>query len=186
MDEINSINSRTKLKDRLNKIKELGGVLKFEKVEKETMAYNLLMVDSIMPILLSDMLIEFYNNRNSSISSNLKNIIDSDSYTKFDLITLQVKIKQLLLSVLLGFFAGKKWDGKYVANGAIVVKDNGEQVGFHIIDKESLEDYLFENIKFDTPSTTRHRFGNLISENDGKIYFKLNLQLRFYNGNFRN
>ena len=53
----------------------------------------------------------------------------------------------------------------------MVVKDTGEQVGFHIIDKDSLENYLFENIKFDTPSTTRHRFGSLILENDGKVYF---------------
>ena len=85
----------------------------------------------------------------------------------------------LLVSILLGFFAGKKWDGSYVSNGTIVVKETGEQVGFHIIDKSSLENYLFENIKFDTPSTTRHRYGKLILESDGKIYFKLNMQLRF-------
>jgi DNA (cytosine-5)-methyltransferase 1 len=60
-----------------------------------------------------------------------------------------------------------------------VVKEDGEQVGFHIVEITALEDYLFEHIKFDTPSTTRHRYGSLISENDGKVYFKLNLQLRF-------
>jgi DNA (cytosine-5)-methyltransferase 1 len=61
----------------------------------------------------------------------------------------------------------------------IVVKNDGEQVAFHIIEQEALEDYLFENIKFDTPSTTRHRYGSLILENDKKMYFKLNMQLRF-------
>jgi DNA (cytosine-5)-methyltransferase 1 len=35
-----------------------------------------------------------------------------------------------------------------------------------------LEDYLFENIKFDTPSTTRHRYGSLILENDKQMHFK--------------
>jgi len=95
------------------------------------------------------------------------------------LFSLQVKVKRLLVAILLGFFAGKKWDGNYVSNGTIVVKETGDLVGFHIIDKASLEDYLFENIKFDTPSTTRHRFGSLILENDGKVYFKLNMQLRF-------
>ena len=79
----------------------------------------------------------------------------------------------------MGFFTGKKWDGKYVSNGTIVVKENGEQVAFHIVELSELEDYLFENIKFDTPSTTRHRYGGLIVENNGKMYFKLNLQLRF-------
>lgn len=48
-----------------------------------------------------------------------------------------------------------------------------------IIDIKSLKDYLFENIKLDTPSTTRHCFGKLYKETNGKLYFKLNLQLRF-------
>lgn len=51
--------------------------------------------------------------------------------------------------------------------------------GFHIVELENLKDYLFENIKLDTPSTTRHRYGKLYKEKDGKLFFKLNLQLRF-------
>ncbi|MGY0426708.1 MAG: HpaII family restriction endonuclease [Polaribacter sp.] len=34
-------------------------------------------------------------------------------------------------------------------------------------------------MKLDTPSTTRHRFGKIYKEKNGKLYFKLNLQLRF-------
>jgi DNA (cytosine-5)-methyltransferase 1 len=182
IDTVNSINTRTKLKDRIRKIGELGGVFKYYKVETDSMSYNLSMVDSIMPELLSKMLIHFFVNRHSNLKENLQTLYDLDALNNFtgsDLISLQVKIKRLLLSVLLGFFAGTKWDGKYVSNGTIVVKESGEQVGFHIADKSALEDYLFENIKFDTPSTTRHRYGSLIAENDGKVYFKLNLQLRF-------
>jgi len=182
LDEVNSIKTRTKLKDRIQKIHDLGGLLKFHKIETDTMFYNLSMVDSIMPELISRMLIEFFVNRTSSISQNIENIFKSGSLNALgvnDLLSLQVKIKRLLVAVLLGFFAGKKWDGKYVSNGTIVVKENGEQVGFHIVEITALEDYLFEQIKFDTPSTTRHRYGSLISENDGKVYFKLNLQLRF-------
>jgi DNA (cytosine-5)-methyltransferase 1 len=179
IDDINSINTRTKLKDRIAKIKTLGGTFKFNRLETDTMQYNLSMVDSVMPTLLSQMLLEFFINRNSAINSNLDSIFKAGHTFETDLIALQVKIKRLLISILLGFFAGKKWDGKYISNGTIVVKASGEQLGFHIIDKDSLENYLFDNIKFDTPSTTRHRYGSLIRENDGKIYFKLNLQLRF-------
>ncbi|MEM6611520.1 MAG: HpaII family restriction endonuclease, partial [Cyanobacteria bacterium P01_C01_bin.72] len=68
--------------------------------------------------------------------------------------------------------------GSYTANGAIIVKQTGAQVAFHIIDLESLKSYLFNNIRLDTPSTTRHRYGKLIIENDKKLYFKLKLQLR--------
>ena len=89
------------------------------------------------------------------------------------------KVKQLLIDILLGFFPGSEWDGIYDANGTIVVKETGTQVAFHIIDVESLKSYLFKSIRLDTPSTTRHRYGKLILENDKKLYFKLNLQLRF-------
>ncbi len=179
IDIVNSINTRTKLKDRIKEIYTLGGEFRFSKIETESMEYNLSMVDSLIPEIVSTMLLEFYLNRTNSISSNLKNVFNHGNTFGSDLISLQVKVKRLLVAILLGFFAEKKWDGHYISNGTVVVKETGEQVGFHIIDKASLENYLFENIKFDTPSTTRHRFGNLILENNGKVYFKLNMQLRF-------
>ena len=170
IDAVNSIDTRTKLKDRIEKIHTLGGAFRFSKIETESMEYNLSMVDSLIPKIMSTMLLEFYLNRTNGISSNLENIFNNADTFGTDLISLQVKVKRLLVAILLGFFAGKKWDGNYVSNGTIVVKETGEQVGFHIIDKASLENYLFENIKFDTPSTTRHRFGSLILENNGKVY----------------
>ncbi|HHC75329.1 MAG TPA: HpaII family restriction endonuclease, partial [Thiothrix sp.] len=179
LDQVNAIKTRTKVKDRIQRIYELGGSLRFYKAEKETMAYNLSMVDSCLPELIANMLQEFYENRTTAISKNLENVFNAGNNFHTDLISLTVKIKRFLVSVLLGFFAGQKWDGNYVANGLIVVKEDGEHVGFHIVDKAALEDYLFEHIKFDTPSTTRHRFGHLIAENNGNIYFKLNFQLRF-------
>jgi len=86
--------------------------------------------------------------------------------------------QKLIVAILLGFFAGKKWDGSYESNGTIVVKENGDLVTFHIIDIDSLKDYLFENIKLDTPSSSRHKFGTIIQDKANN-YFKLNLQLRF-------
>ena len=153
--------------------------MEFFKIEKDTMAYNLSMVDEAIPALISEMLLEFFVNRTSLVSANLINVFNSSAIANYDLISLQVKVKRLLVSVLLGFFAGTKWNGKYQSKGTIVVKDSGEQVGFHIVDIDVLEDYLFENIKFDTPSSTRHRYGSLVIENDQQAYFKLNLQLRF-------
>jgi len=182
LDDINSIHTRTKLKDRLEKIYALGGRLIFHKVETDTMHYNLSMVDSMMPKLLAHMLLEFFIHRTSSIKDNIEKVANSPLFHMphpNDLLALQVKVKRLLVAVLLGFFAGKKWDGHYISQGTIVVKENGEQVAFHLIENDVLENYLFENIKFDTPSTTRHRYGSLISERDGEMYFKLNLQLRF-------
>lgn len=178
IDEINAIDTATKLKDRLNKIEELGGSFEYIGAERDTMDFNLQMVDSEMPKLIGQILLCFYKERTSSLvdicNKLLGDTTDNDKRT-----LLLTKVKKLLVDILLGFFAGTKWNGSYEANGTIVMKNNGDCVGFHIIEMENLKNYLFENIKLDTPSTTRHRFGKLYLEKDGELYFKLNLQLRF-------
>ena len=141
------------------------------------------MVDLTMPRIIGSILLAFYKNRISAISEIVDYIHESTDLQK----TLQYedkdwlvhKVKQLLVDILLGFFAGSEWDGAYNAQGTIVVKETGKQVAFHIIEIENLKTYLFDSIKLDTPSTTQHRYGQLILENDKKLYFKLNLQLRF-------
>lgn len=179
IDEINSIVSGQKLKSRINKIHELGGSFEFSHVESEALQYNLQVLDSSLPEIISKMLLQFYLNRDSKLKNNLSNIAENNLISNTDLNALEIKVKRLLVAILLGFFAGKKWDGKYSAKGTIIVKDDGSQVAFHIVDLNELEDYLYENISFDTPSMTRHRFGSVIIETNKKLYFKLNMQLRF-------
>ena len=184
VDEINAIDTkRTKLTDRIKAIEKHGGIFRYVAPEKKTMLYNLKMVDSFMPEIIGGMLLAFYKHRISAVSKIVDHIHNSTNLRERiqyeDKIFLISKVKQLLVDILLGFFAGSKWDGTYEANGTIIVKNSGEQVAFHIIDIESLKSYLFNNIKFDTPSTTRHRYGKLIIESNNKLYFKLNLQLRF-------
>ncbi|MGL5893993.1 MAG: HpaII family restriction endonuclease [Bacteroidales bacterium] len=41
-----------------------------------------------------------------------------------------------------------------------------------------LEEYLFNNTKLETPSTSRHDFGTIYKEEDD-YFLKLNLQVRF-------
>ena len=183
IDEINSIDSKTKLIDRIEAIEAYGGTLKYVSPEKETMNYNLKMVDSLMPQIIGRILLAFYKNRISSIAKIVDFIHEEGEFIneiKYeDKQYLEHKIKKFLVDNLLGFFAGSKWDGIYEANGTIVMKPKGDFVAFHIIDLESLKSYLYQKIKLDTPSSTRHRFGKLILEKDNKLYFKLNLQLRF-------
>ncbi len=183
MDEINAIDSSTKLRDRIIAIEQNGGRFHYVHAEKEAMTHNLKMVDSLMPDIISHILLAFYKNRISAISKIVDFIHEQSNLNHQirygDKLVLQNKVQKLLVDVLLGFFAGTKWNGAYQANGSIVMKNSGDCVAFHIIDLESLKTYLYENIKLDTPSTTRHRFGKLFIEKDGKLYFKLNLQLRF-------
>lgn len=181
--DINGINTATKLKDRIEAIKNYGGTFKYIGAEKDTMTYNLKMVDSLMPEIIAHVLLAFFRNRISSISK-IVDFIDEQGLLNQqinygDKIALKNKIQKLLVDVLLGFFAGSQWDGVYQANGSIVLKNSGDCVAFHIIDLETLKNYLYRNVKLDTPSTTRHRYGSLYLEKGNKLYFKLNLQLRF-------
>ena len=55
---------------------------------------------------------------------------------------------------------------------AKVSKTDREKFGIMI------EDYLLNNTKLETASSSRHQFGQLYKEN-GELFFKLNLQIRF-------
>ena len=46
------------------------------------------------------------------------------------------------------------------------------------INRNEFENYLLNNTKFETGSTSRHGFGSIYKDN-GKYYLKLNLQVRF-------
>jgi DNA (cytosine-5)-methyltransferase 1 len=182
IDEINNINSLTKLKDRIELIEEYGGTFLYQGPEKDTMKHNLDMVDSKMPEMVGLVLLTFYKNRITKLSEIIDFLYKEKSQIQNNLGSkdiLEHKMKKLLLDILLGFFAGSKWDGKYESNGTIIMKPKGDFVAFHVIDIEPLKNYLYQKVKLDTPSSTRHRFGKLYLEKDGKIYFKLNFQLRF-------
>jgi DNA (cytosine-5)-methyltransferase 1 len=63
IDEINAIDSSTKLRDRIIAIEQHGGSFHYVNAEKEAMTHNLKMVDSLMPEIISHILLAFYKNR---------------------------------------------------------------------------------------------------------------------------
>ncbi|MGB0775917.1 MAG: HpaII family restriction endonuclease, partial [Akkermansiaceae bacterium] len=79
----------------------------------------------------------------------------------------------------LGLMPKTIWHGKYEAcGGYIVVQETGDLVSYHLIRKNLFEDYLYRFTKFETPSSSRHRFAS-IYEIDGMQFYNLNLQIRF-------
>ena len=60
----------------------------------------------------------------------------------------------------------------------VVVKDDGQLVCYHLYNEDAFKDYLFNNTKFDTPSSTRHNFGTIYKHNGG-LFINLNLHIRF-------
>ena len=73
----------------------------------------------------------------------------------------------------------KKWSGQDEANGGyIIVKESGEVLAYHLYNRNMFENYLLNNTKLETGSTSKHKFGTVYHEGTSD-YINLNLQIRF-------
>lgn len=176
------VNTFDKFKKKFDYIREVGGVVRFHKVAGETLKQNLTMLDLGMARIVAESLLLYYSGRSSSLNETCGLITVSDPLhicNADDQPMYEYKIKQLLLAFALGMTVSSPWYGDFNANGGyIVVKEDGDLVCFHFFDRNDLEDYLFHHTKFDTPSTSRHRFGDVYKELDS-YFIKLNIQVRF-------
>lgn len=182
IDKINSIDSKSKIKDRLEAIKKAGGKLKFSNIEQDIFKNNLILIDSLLPNILGEIVLSFYTTKNTTLKD-LSDEISKKNPLKYDVqfshSFYEYKIKRFLTDVALGMMPSKVWTGVYDATGGyLVVKENGDVLCYHIYNRNQFEDYLFNNTKLETASSTRHEFGKLYNE-AGEKYFKLNLQIRF-------
>ncbi len=180
--EIESINSMSKIKDRIEAIYSEGGLLSYLTLEQAIFKDNLLLLDSFLPNILAEIIKAFFTSNLNSIKNltddiNIKNPIKYD--TQFAHTFYEYKIKRFLTDIALGMTPAKVWTGIYDATGGyLIVKKNGDVLCYHIYNRNQFEDYLFANTKLETPSSTKHDFGRVIEYN-GKFCFKLNLQIRF-------
>ncbi len=69
----------------------------------------------------------------------------------------------------------KKYDA---TGGYLIIKEDGDVLCYHIYDRNTFENYLINNTKLDTASSSRHNFGKLYKEK-GELFMNLNLQIRF-------
>ena len=79
----------------------------------------------------------------------------------------------------MGLRPSKKWAGDpAMFKGLILAKQDGQVLFYYLYNILEFRDFLFQNLKFEQASTSRHRFGQIYREND-EVRIKLNLQLRF-------
>lgn len=179
---INEIETRSKIKDRITQINNLGGSLNYVTLENDIFKNNLVLIDSLLPNILSEIIKSFFTSNLSSIQqlSDNVNAVNPLKYdNQFAHTFYEYKIKRFLTDVALGMMPSKVWTGIYDATGGyLVVKENGEILCYHIYNRNQFEDYLFVNTRLETASSTRHEFGKVYQQN-GEFYFKLNLQIRF-------
>lgn len=181
--EINNINTRTnKIRNRLKKIEEKGFLLQYDRISSEIFDLNLQVIDSRMPEILSELVFYYYSGYGSNVRELIglikeKNPLNFNSSFGHDFY--EYKFKAFLRDVALGMTPSKKWDGYFDATGGyIVVKEDGEIVSYHIYNQNEFQQYLLNNTKFDSPSSTRHDYGT-VYEVDGDYFFNLNFQIRF-------
>ncbi len=180
--EINAINTKGKIRDRILRIKEFGGKLTFAEVDSSVFYNNLVMIDSNMPRIVSELLLLYFSGTGSRIN-HLSNILQNSNPIGYNTTHnhkfYEYKIKRLLSDTALGMKPATMWTGIFEANGGyLVVKDDGDVLCYHIYNRNEFEDYLLNTSYMDTPSSSKHGFGTVEIIDDKQI-LKLNLQIRF-------
>lgn len=179
---VNGINTRSKIKDRITWLQKHGCKLVFSHLENRIFQNNLILIDTALPTILSEMILDFYSSDKNKVAHLLDNL-NSNNPIKYDDNSEQpfyeYKIKRLLSDIALGMTPSSTWNGVLDATGGyLVVKEDGDVLCYHIYNRNEFESYLLKNTKFETASTSRHGFGSVYNEK-GKSYIKLNLQIRF-------
>ncbi|MFI3242524.1 MAG: HpaII family restriction endonuclease [Alphaproteobacteria bacterium] len=165
-DVINSINSKSKVKERISLILKNSNGIEFIDLDNKTYKDNLLKIDTSLPSILANLLIKYNSSHGASLISEV-----SDEKDK-------LQIKKFLIATALSMVPTKEWNIFKNNMGMILVNNEGNVSCFDLFDQSELSKYLLANIKFETASTSRHDFGYVYEEN-GSSYIKLNLQLRF-------
>lgn len=178
MNVINSISTRNKIMDRVNRIFELGDI-KFIGAKNEKFASNLMLIDSKMEEIIGEMLLFHYKTGEYNCKQIIKMIENSNPLNYPRKGFYEYKFKKLLCSVALGMMPGKIWDGHDEANGGyIIVTNEGDVLAYHIYNRDFFETYLLNSTRFERGSTSRHDFASIYKQN-GRMYINLNLQIRF-------
>ena len=132
-----------------------------------------------MPEIIGNMLLYFYTEDVKECDKLVDMLGDRDPLGYGDAMMYTYKFKKFLCSCALGMKPAKPWDGLDEANGGyIIVKADGEILAYHIYNRNFFEQYLLDNTILERASTSRHDYMSLYEEN-GEMFIKLNLQIRF-------
>ena len=184
MNDINSIDDQL---GRFDKVYDYGCDLKFAYYNSPVCFDNFQLVDTIFPEIMAELVrMYFYREAETTSVKNLtellteRNTFGIRNNERFYI----HKMKQFLVYVALGMTAGEEWSGRYDANGGyIVVKKDGDIVCYHFYDRNDVEDYLFNNTRFDNPERDRCGGWGSIFKQNNKYYITLNFQIKSKNSN---
>lgn len=182
--EINKIKTRAKLKDRIAKIYEKQYSIESLGAESEIFSYNLKYIDGDLEAILSKLLLNSYRYETKKLSD-LISILTKESPLSSTEKFYHEKISRFLSEITASMLPGTPSENLKASNnifgGVLLVERNGK---ISLLDnlhyKEELKKYLSENLKLESPSSTRYNMLNLnYDELKKEAVFTLNLQIRF-------
>jgi len=186
IDVLNAITGHRKLRKRVDNFLKAGGNFEFEKTGNKKFEKNLRMIDSFLPEILSEMLKAFFSSKGNSTSELTKYVIENNCLKgsileSFDYLDIKYKVKQLLINSALGMVPASEWDGFIKADGGyIIVREDGDVVCYHVYNISYLSEYLFNNTKFETGSSSRTGLGfGKFYEIGNDVFYDYRLQIRF-------
>lgn len=179
MIEVNGIETKNKLLDRVDKIYKYGS-LKYFGMENQIFKGNLSLIDTAMDSMVADILLESFLSGNTDCRQLIESVSVKNPQNYSNPQRLYTyKVKKLLCSTALGMMPSQEWNGRDEATGGyIIVTRSGDVVAYHIYNRDFFETYLLEHTKLERGSSTRHHYGT-VYEIDGQMFIKLNLQVRF-------
>ena len=111
MAEINAIDTRTKILDRIEAIYKKGGQISFEHSANETFSMNLMLVDSRIEEIVAEMLLYSYRT-NTVDCTDIMSHLDKENPLGFPRDGFySFKFKKLLSAIALGMKPSALWDG---------------------------------------------------------------------------
>jgi len=156
---------------------------KYVNTQSEVFKGNMTMIDSNFPVIIAEMLKDFYINGESSLEKQVINVtrLNPLNYSApISKMLYELKVKKFLFAIATGMVPNSYWSGKRDATGGyFIVKESGDVVCYHLYNSDDFEDYLLKNTYMDKPSTSRYGYGNVEKTSDGRYIIKLNLQIRF-------
>lgn len=191
--------NKPKITNRIRRIEEEGYITKFASIQSKQLRLNLKMIDGDMPDLIAWALYFRYRDKKSSLVDIAQILEKEDPLNLYrgessGQKMYEYKLKKFLMDSAMGMTTKTPWLGEYDSfGGVIIVKKDGDLVCFHVYDINLFRNYLLNNTfleqagtgedennpgNADPESGKKYYYGWLYEE-DGKCYFKINLQVRF-------
>ena len=170
------------MKARIEKLLSFKPDIKFDKILDTTFEDNLIMIDSLLPQIYGEMILQHYLQISKGLydCTDLINLLINKNplnYRRADIY--KHKFKKLICASALGMTPGKVWNGLDAATGGyIIIKRDGDVLCYHLYNRNFFEEYLLNNTRFDRPSASRYDYGYLYEES-GEVFIDFNIQIRF-------